>query len=194
MGHSQNLRLANVRDASRLLGEVRELGRDPLGWRGHMLDGLCRLIGGNVGISVEASGWDATLRPRVAILVDHGWATASQRRVFEAFLSGDGFAGDPHVRARNGVVGRNFTLLRRQMVDDRTWYAARTVNEGRRASDIDECIHSGRVLPGGGTDDLPLHRPWGGRRTTGASGGWSGSSTASCPGCGTGAPRDRPGR
>jgi hypothetical protein len=42
-----------VREAFRLLGELRELGAEPLVWRRHMLESLGRIIGVTVGMSAE---------------------------------------------------------------------------------------------------------------------------------------------
>jgi len=45
MGKSDLLRVQDVRDAYRLIGECRDLGNDPAPWHRHMFGGLCRLIG-----------------------------------------------------------------------------------------------------------------------------------------------------
>src|SRR4051794_23292438 len=48
MGRSDMLRVGEVRDAYRLIGECRDLGNDPARWFPRMLEGLSRLVGGIV--------------------------------------------------------------------------------------------------------------------------------------------------
>jgi hypothetical protein len=45
MVRSELLRVQDVRDAYRLLGEWLDLGSDPVLCRPHLLKGLCRLVG-----------------------------------------------------------------------------------------------------------------------------------------------------
>ncbi len=45
MGKSNRLRLRDLRDAYRLIGECRDLGDDVRVWREHMLRGLCHRSG-----------------------------------------------------------------------------------------------------------------------------------------------------
>jgi DNA-binding CsgD family transcriptional regulator len=53
VGRSQRLHLSDVRRVFRLLGEVRELGAEPLAWRHHILQSLGRIINVAVAISGE---------------------------------------------------------------------------------------------------------------------------------------------
>ena len=46
MTKSDLLRVQDVRDAYRLIGECRDLGSEPALWHRRMLEGLCRLVGG----------------------------------------------------------------------------------------------------------------------------------------------------
>ena len=45
MSKSGQLRLQDIRDAYRLVGDCRDLGSDPVLWHGRMLEGLTRLVG-----------------------------------------------------------------------------------------------------------------------------------------------------
>ena len=45
MSKSDALRVRDVRDAYRLIGECRDLGNDPALWHRHMFGSLCRLFG-----------------------------------------------------------------------------------------------------------------------------------------------------
>ena len=53
MGKSKRLRLRDVRDALRLIGECRDFGADVLAWREHLLRGLCRLLDAQVAVGAE---------------------------------------------------------------------------------------------------------------------------------------------
>ena len=164
MSHAQRLTHQNFRDAFRLVGELREVGHDPVAWRSHLVTSLCKMVGATVGISVEAE-WQPNRPPKMFVLVDLGWAGDVERADFHDFLRSARFASDPAFRAELPLIGRDSSFLREEMVDSRTWYSASTVQDGRRVANIDDTIHSSRVLPSrGGTDDLSLHRPWKARR------------------------------
>jgi hypothetical protein len=136
-----------------------------MAWRRHMLEGLCRIVDASVGISVEAYGWQHGDHPRLAVVIDLGWASDAQRDDFRAFVGGPLFQTDPQVQARARLGSGDFTLLRPEMVKDKEWYAAPTVSEGRRFAGIDHSVTSGRILPrpAGGQDEISLSRPWGSR-------------------------------
>src|SRR4051812_39024440 len=97
MALSQRLRLSDVRSAFRLLGEVRELGDNPLAWRRHMLEGLNRLVGTQVGIAVA---WripiDGTM-PEPEQLLDLGWAGEAERNCWFHYIQQSDWRDDPTV-------------------------------------------------------------------------------------------------
>lgn len=66
------LRLRDVREIFRMIGEVRELGADPDRWRPHMTCRLARLLGAHVVISSEIH-FRTTPTPNVLRVVDIGW-------------------------------------------------------------------------------------------------------------------------
>ena len=55
MAKSDLLRVQDVRDAYRLIGECRDLGGDPTLWFPRMLEGLCQLLGALTATGGE--GW-----------------------------------------------------------------------------------------------------------------------------------------
>lgn len=81
VSRSDHLRLSDVREAFRLLGELRELGAEPLVWRRHMLESLGRIIGVTVGMSAEGC---PTWRP--PSLVDVSGPGARDWKVLARFL------------------------------------------------------------------------------------------------------------
>jgi DNA-binding CsgD family transcriptional regulator len=168
VGHSQRLTHEQIRRVFRLLGEVRELGADPVAWRTRMLDGLTAAVGARVA----SAGEDLVPpdRPGAWIgVVDRGWDSALQRRrAYDALAQG--IAQDPlypHVQfaARRHPL---FTRLREQFVDDRVWYSSTMASEGRRAAGLDDSIYSRHRLPGLGdwANMIALFRPWGERKFT----------------------------
>src|SRR5581483_11000480 len=142
MGRSQRLKLSAVRESFRLLGEVRELAPDPLGWRRHMLQGLCRLTGTQVGIS--------SALPRIApgepaefpALVTLGWAGDKEQAVWDDFAARGAIDEDPTVPALLKRWGTPFTLIREQMLPDEQWYRHEHVNVTRRSAGVDAYLNS----------------------------------------------------
>jgi DNA-binding CsgD family transcriptional regulator len=146
MGRANRLRLRDVRDALRLIGECRDLGADALAWREQMLQGLSRLldaqvvVGGEVRLGESGSG----LEP--VILVDRGWPSDEARRHFHRYVAVGGMAGDPTLRACIERARPLVTRRREQIIDDRRWYASPLYNEFRRPAESDDWIGSVAAL------------------------------------------------
>ena len=70
--HSRSLRLSEVRQVFRLVGEVREIGADPDRWRPHMIRRLRQLLSAHVVVSSEIH-FRTTPAPGVLRVVDIGW-------------------------------------------------------------------------------------------------------------------------
>jgi DNA-binding CsgD family transcriptional regulator len=183
MGRSQRLRQADLRDAFRLLGEVREIGRDPDAWRHHMRAGLCELVGATVGISVEAYQSSEFGPPSIASVIDGGWVGEQQRRVYLRYVAeGDtlhdrGFLDalrrrgelraaytmlrDPDATGDHRLPLRAMAVRREQLIGDRDWYRSGFVQTQHRASETDSWICSMQPLPDkGGFDQITVLRPW----------------------------------
>lgn len=158
---TNGLRHADVRDLLRLVGEVRDLGVDELAWRRHACGRLAGLLGATVGMSIQARF--APGGPIVAAMVDLGWQSEAQRQVYHRWLGCPAFGTDPgmaHLARRGNAT---FLFARRDAIADRDWYAAAGVSEFRRAAGVDDCLLSSVSVPGGGVDQICLHRPWGAR-------------------------------
>src|SRR4051794_33259332 len=85
MATSHPLKLRDVRAAYRLVGEVRELGAEPLAWRRHLLEGLSRLVGTQVGQSLELPApFDLGRMPEPGVL-DLGWAGQAERDIWFSY-------------------------------------------------------------------------------------------------------------
>ena len=141
MAKSDLLRLQEVRDAYRLIGECRDLGSDPALWHPRMLEGLCGLIGTPAAVGGEGR-W---IRPRGVVeplsafeagLDSHG------REVYFAYHRDIGPAGDPVYRALQRIPDRLVTRTRRQLVSDTAYYRSVAFNEYLRPGDIDHRLIS----------------------------------------------------
>jgi DNA-binding CsgD family transcriptional regulator len=153
MARSQRLRLRDVRAVFRLLGEIRELGADPLAWRRHMLASLDRVIGSPVGSSSEGvytAGVPITV-PESNVYV--GVLSARDRQMLTRFAASLAAARCPvfrlitrrHPGGRTGNYGRGRV---EPPFDDRTWYGSDTI-VCRREAGIDDFLYSRQSLPWG---------------------------------------------
>src|SRR4051812_45733860 len=72
MAEPRRLRLRDVRDVFRLIGEVREMGADPKVWRPHMVKRLHRLFKAEIVVSSEVHA-QTTRVPGKLRVIDIGW-------------------------------------------------------------------------------------------------------------------------
>jgi hypothetical protein len=110
MANSELLRLHEVRDAYRLIGDCRDLGHDPALWHRRMFDGVCRLIGVPAATGGEGR-WLRPHRPVEAISTFDSGLDARGRRVLMAFMRDLGPAGDPMLSALQQVPGPLVTRI-----------------------------------------------------------------------------------
>jgi len=140
MAKSNLLRVQDVRDAYRLIGECRDLGSDPVLWHSRMLEGVYRLTG-----APAAGGegrWVRPLSSPEAISAFEAGFDARTRGLFVAYRRELTPAGNPIWRALPNVAGRLVTRSRRQLVSDTEWYRSVVFNEYRRPGKIDHQLTS----------------------------------------------------
>jgi DNA-binding CsgD family transcriptional regulator len=132
MATSDLLRVADVREAYRLIGECRDLGSDPALWQPRMFEGLSRLFG-----EAAATGGEGRLTAEGGIVpltyFDAGF-DAEDRRNYLTYMREGGPATDPFVRAFHRQPRRPCT--RSQLVPDRVYY---------RSPVFDRYLRPGRV-------------------------------------------------
>jgi Bacterial regulatory proteins, luxR family len=157
-GKSTRLRATEVRDVMRLVGEVRELGRDPTAWRSHAAMRLMGLTGAVVAFSLQARF--SSSGPTVMMLTDIGWESPAQRNAFYGWLASPEFPHDPYMLVMNQLGNSTFVGERRRFVDDEKWYPAVTVSDVRRIAGVDDCLISSVLLPDGSVDQISLQGPW----------------------------------
>ena len=140
MSKSQRLRLGDLRSIYRLIGECRELGADPVAWRLHLLDGLCRRVGADVGIGGETGGLSSRSVP--APPVDVGWGE-TERKAFLDYLAAGHMFTDPMMRALAALPRRTLsTHSCRQMLDKHRWHNSEHFNKYHRPVGVDDGIVS----------------------------------------------------
>jgi DNA-binding CsgD family transcriptional regulator len=86
--NGRRLRLRDVRDVFRLIGEVRELGADPKVWRPHMVKRLRRLFGAEIVISSEVHA-QTTKVPGKLRVIDIGWGCDSEDTLWDIHTERD---------------------------------------------------------------------------------------------------------
>jgi DNA-binding CsgD family transcriptional regulator len=86
--HPKRLRLRDVRDVFRLIGEVRELGADPKVWRPHMVKRLRQLFGAEIVISSEVHA-QTTKVPGQLKVIDIGWGCDSEDNLWDIHTERD---------------------------------------------------------------------------------------------------------
>jgi DNA-binding CsgD family transcriptional regulator len=135
------LRVQDVRNAYRLIGECRDLGSDPALWHRRMFEGLCRLIG--VPAATGGEAW--WVRPHRSIepvsAFDSGLPPRNRERR-SAYMRDHGHAVDPIWQALQRVPGRLVTRSRRQLVSDAVWYRSIVFNEYLRPAAVDHRLTS----------------------------------------------------
>src|SRR5262245_5661433 len=163
MGKSDLLRVQDVRDAYRLIGECRDLGSDLRLWQQRMVEGLRGLV----GVPAASGGEGRWTRPSGGVeaisAVDAGFDVQA-RELYRAYLRQLGPREKPIFEAVRHVPGRIVTRARRQLVSDAAWYGSVAWNEYRRPIKIDDQLTSVyRISSTGAISVIALHRAQGER-------------------------------
>jgi len=159
---SDLLRIQDVRDAYRLIGDCRDLGADPALWQPRMLEGTCRLVGVPVAIGGEGH-WIRPHQPVQAISAFSAGLDARGIERLTAYHRDLGPHQDPIFEALQHIPGRLVTRSRRQLVSDAVWYRSRAW-EYHRPTGFDEQLTSVyQVSDDGAIAVLTLHRAAGER-------------------------------
>jgi len=158
MTKADTLRLRDVRDAYRLIGECRDLGGDPTLWRRHMLAGAQRLFG-----ATQVAGGEGQLcGPTGPIRALSAFDVTDDPVVHAAFVAyhrAAGPADDPYWRALARVPGHLITLARRQLVGDADWFRSHSYQAFREPGRIQHELSSVMALSAdGGMSIISLNR------------------------------------
>ena len=171
MGHSQRLRLRDIRDAERVVNEACELWADPGAWQAHVVTRLGRLLHGPLTMWVHAHDLPAAREPRilaaaggnqmgdkvaasVADMQAHGWAVHMPE-----------YSDLARRYCRCGVF-RGTTYRRQDLVSDLAYHASPAYQRWLGPADIEGHIASIHRLSDGTTSVLGIHRTGGERPYT----------------------------
>jgi DNA-binding CsgD family transcriptional regulator len=154
-------------DARRLLGlmlEVWELRADAQRWRRHFLQGMCRLVNARVGLTVNTRNHQPSGRTKLDLMVDWGWATVANRRVYMGKVR-SGPLADPLASSLVKMDGRepgtSRTVMREEVMADEVWYAHPEVQTVCKGADVNHAICWMYFGPEEGmTISVRLFRPW----------------------------------
>jgi DNA-binding CsgD family transcriptional regulator len=149
MSKSDLLRVQDVRDAYRLVGECRDLGGDPMLWYRRMLEGLCQVVGAPVAVGGEGRWVRPHGRAEPITAFEFGLDARGRER-YSAYQREIGPDRDPIFRALRHVRGRHVTRVRRQLVPDVAWYRSLAYNEYQRPANFDDRVISVYQVSGDG--------------------------------------------
>jgi DNA-binding CsgD family transcriptional regulator len=139
MSKSPSLRVQDIRNVFRLLGDCRDLASDPALWQPRMFDGLSRLIGG----AAVAGGEGRWLKPAsLQPVTVFDTFEDSARQHFLAYVRDNIQAVDPVFQAIERIPGLVVTRTRRQLVPDASWYRSPGFNDYRRKAHVDHQLTS----------------------------------------------------
>ena len=163
MTKSNLLRVHEVRDAYRLIGECRDLGHDPTLWHRRMFEGLSQLI----GAPAVSGGEGKWLRPHRAVEAVSAFGIgfdAHARALYAAYMRDVTPGGDPIFRALQQITGQLVIRTRRELVSDALWYRSVVWNDYHRPAGIDDRLTSVyQSSDGGAVSVIALHRSVGER-------------------------------
>src|SRR5262245_21877588 len=140
MRKSDLLRVQDVRDAYRLIGDCRDLGREPALWQLRMLAGLCELVGAPVGTCGEGF-WVRATRPIEPLSFFDVGFDARGRELYMAYVREIG-PRDLIFRALADVPGRVRTRTRTALVSDTVWYRSAEFNDYKKPGELDHSLVS----------------------------------------------------
>ena len=141
MSKADSLRVRDVRNAFRLIGDCRDLGHDPQLWPQRMMHGLGELIGCSSATGGEGIWRRPHEPPQPMTSFDAGFDREA-RAFFIAYMRDGRLNEDPIFRAMRTSTAYVTTRRRREIVSDRDWYGSIGFNEYRKPSRIDDQLTS----------------------------------------------------
>jgi DNA-binding CsgD family transcriptional regulator len=151
MGKSRQLRLSDVREIYRLVGECRERGMDTNAWLGHALDRLRRLIGAQLAIGGENHPAAPDRAPKMISTLAIGWPSVDSPEYFARLMEYGRSHSEPlfHLFAPPPPDGRQVTRSRISLISNTQWYASVVYNEYVKRAELDDTMLSHHRLQSG---------------------------------------------
>lgn len=165
MGEMATCKRTDVAGMLRLINHLHQSKGNARTRRQTLLDGLCRLTAASVALLLIGSA--AASAGRMA-----QWYTMDAQScdpLLVTSVNAEDEESDPAFRKmlrriRLRQRGAVSTYTRRDLMDDRTWYASHHVREVRRKAGVDDCLYSGMTSGPDHLGCICLSRPWGSRK------------------------------
>lgn len=154
MSKSSLLRISDVRAVYQLVGECRELGDDPTGWRRHLLARAAGLTGAAVTIEYEGLFLDPF---RLTGIMDWGWETSGFDRAIFVRINEEytrlGAEFNPMVPTYfpKRDAGHGPCLSRSDVLSDSQWYRSRYYQDWHSAVGVDAMMYCVLPMPASGS-------------------------------------------
>ncbi len=149
MGEPQNLRFQDARAVFQLLGECLEQWDDVDTWRGHLMQGVARLL------NARAAHWVATdlVAQRGASIASWGWENAVESQAYAATLDEplDSVMPGTQQFIASRIASGFVTFRIRDVLSASEWRNSRGYNEFLRPANCDATMLSNRLAPATGT-------------------------------------------
>jgi DNA-binding CsgD family transcriptional regulator len=166
MGKSMRLTNADVREASRLASDVRDLRHDRAAMYGRLVDGLIGLVGGTCGFACDVADWRVDGNLRITFMTPDGKSDGAVAELVRGLASSGSLWEDPSfaegVRRTGEVEAVPFHELM-PSDGDRRYPLITEVKRGLRH--VDHLLAWHRTGPGGrDVRGISIHR-WGARES-----------------------------
>jgi DNA-binding CsgD family transcriptional regulator len=148
MARSNALRLTDVRDAMRLVGECRDLGRDTPAWLAHALEGLRHLLGANIVIAGISGIGGFRLMSQIRLVVSTGWDSPAQERAAMEYLASEAHLHDPSFERFQALGTPDVTIPPLRLIS-RKVFGASEYHAVRIGMGIEDFLFSQRTMPNG---------------------------------------------
>jgi DNA-binding CsgD family transcriptional regulator len=161
MSKSSLLRMHDIRQAYRLIGDCRDLASTPELWQQRMFDGLLALVGADRSTGGEGAWVGPTKELRILSANYSGFDQGSLDHLvaYTAYVRANGPVSDPFLMALRDLPGSLNTRARRQLVAERDWYRSALFNEFFRPADCNHQLCSSfQTSPSGTISCIGLHR------------------------------------
>ncbi|TWU29951.1 response regulator transcription factor [Bythopirellula polymerisocia] len=161
MARSERLRLSEIRAISRLIGECRELGPDPIAWRRHYLQALRKIVGAPVIVGGTWRMVSADGPPQLHDNLELGFASEHQHLMWRSFMT-EGMISAASFRSFASRPGKLITCTRQEVATDREWYHSPEYQNYMRLAGVDASLASFyRPQPWNIASAVTIHRPIG---------------------------------
>jgi DNA-binding CsgD family transcriptional regulator len=162
LGASRSLRLGDVRAVFRLIGECRDLGRDPIAWRRHSFEGLGRLLGARAAVGGEHRRPDPRGLFEFIQPIEVG-LTPTHLAIYGEFLRAGGPNHPAILPSMDRLTARPQTLVRKQLIDEPAFHRSGTAELFRMAELGDVVQSIVKFGVSGSVNVISLHRSHGER-------------------------------